>query len=600
MIITGRTINQLPTLSAITSASTLILQTGNTTFKANLSEFAKSSVFGSIYQDLIPVSSNTFSIGTTGSTIKSLYVTSGSVIVGKSGLIGIDSSGNTYSTSGISTPSLFIGNVTSDGIKSTGITINIVSGYTLIINQSGQSINLFKQIVPTGGTTNQVLAKNNSNDYDYSWQNLQGLYITGATSNGGGLNIYQSATTSTLAFKTITSLTPTHITITDTGGLLKISGTGLLTITNNGAGAFVAQSGTSSSVSLRSLSSQTPSNLIINASGDLITFSAKTFITGATNNGSGTQVYQSGDTQTLSFRTLSSSTSDNLTISTSGALVLFSGKTFITGATNLGNGSVIFKSGDTQTLSFRSLSSSTPNNITITTSGDLILFSATTTLQQAYNNSSQPEILTDSTRNALTIRNGSGANTLNIFEGQNSGSTITSFIRADGTISGSTFLGDGSQLSRYYGSFYSTSAMTAANTTTAYVMSANTTGVNSGVILSSGSRIVMQSAGTYDIKYSAQLIKTSGSPSSSTVSIWLRKNGTDIQNTNAEFDITKLTANNGKTVASFNYIDTFTAGQYVEFVWSTTSTDVTVGNIGAQANPTRPTTPSLYVSVSQV
>jgi len=203
--------------------------------------------------------------------------------------------------------------------------------------------------------------------------------------------------------------------------------------------------------------------------------------------------------------------------------------------------------------------------------------------------------------NKISIgQNGAGANTLNIFEGQNSGGTITSFIRADGTISGSTFIGDGSQLSRYYGSFYNTSTMTAANTTTGYIMSANTTGVNSGVILSSGSRIVMQSAGTYDIKYSAQLIKTSSSPSSSTVSIWLRKNGTDIQNTNAEFDITKLTANNGKTVASFNYIDTFTAGQYIEFVWSTTSTDVTVGNIDAQANPTRPTTPSLYVSVSQV
>jgi hypothetical protein len=225
---------------------------------------------------------------------------------------------------------------------------------------------------------------------------------------------------------------------------------------------------------------------------------------------------------------------------------------------------------------------------------------STTTLQQAYNNSSTPEIVTDSTRGAVSIQNGAGANTLNIFEGQNSGGTITSFIKADGTISGLTFLGDGSQLTRYYGSFYNTSAMTAANTTTGYIMSANTTGVNNGVILSSGSRIVMQSAGTYDIKYSAQLIKTSGSPSSSTVSIWLRKNGTDIQNSNAEFDITKLTANNGKTIASWNYVDTFTAGQYIEFVWSTTSTDVTVGNIGSQANPTRPTTPSLYVSVSQV
>ena len=405
MIITGRTINQLPTLSAITSASTLILQTGSTTFKANLLEFAKSNVFGSMYQDLIPVSSNTFSIGTTGSTIKKLYVTSGSVINSQYGLIGIDSSGNTYSTSGISTPSLFIGNVTTEGIQSSGITINIVSGDTLIRNQSGQSINLFKQIVPTGGSTNQVLAKSSTNDYDYSWQNLQGLYITGATSNGGGLNIYQSATTTTLAFKTITSLTPTHITINDTNGLLSISVTGLLNVTNNGSGAFVAQSGTSSTVALRSLSSQTPTNLSINASGDLITFSAKTFITGATNNGSGTQVYQSGDTQTLSFRTLSSSTPSNLSINASGELVLFSGKTFITGATNSNNGGIgIFKSADTQTLTFRTLSSTSESLLVVANGNGLITFTPRQKFSAAFS--------------SMKTQNASSANTIYIMSAE--------------------------------------------------------------------------------------------------------------------------------------------------------------------------------------
>ena len=406
MIITGRTINQLPTLSAITSASTLILQTGNTTFKANLSEFVKSSVFGSMYQDLIPVSSNTFSIGTTGSTIKSLYVTSGSVIVGKSGLIGIDSSGNTYSTSGISTPSLFIGNVTTEGIHSSGITINIVSGDTLIRNQSGQSINLFKQIVPTGGTTSQVLGKNSTNDYDYSWQNIQGLYITGATSNGGGLNIYQSATTSTLAFKTITSLTPTHIIISDIGGLLSISGTGILAITNNGAGAFVAQSGTSSSVALRSLSSQTPSNLIINASGDLILFSSKTFYDNASNgSGGGQQILQTSTIPNLVFRTLSSQTPNNLNISTNEGLVLFSGKTFITGATNSNNGGIgIFKSADTQTLTFRTLSSTSESLLVVANGNGLITFTPRQKFSAAFS--------------SMKTQNASSANTIYIMSAE--------------------------------------------------------------------------------------------------------------------------------------------------------------------------------------
>jgi hypothetical protein len=374
MIITGRTINQLPTLSAITSASTLILQTGNTTFKANLLEFAKSPVFGSMYQDLIPVSSNTFTIGTSGNTLKSIYVGTGTIFIGPDGVLGLDDNGVIYSEHGLATTTIILGQVTSEGIQSTGVTLNIINNELYVRDISGTNINVNKQVVPTGGTTSQVLAKNSNDTYDFDWVNLQGIYITGATSNGGGLNIFQSATTSTLAFKTITSITPTHISISDLNGLLSISGTGLLSVTNNGLGAFVAQSGTSSTVALRSLSSQTPSNLNINASGDLILFSSKTFYDNASNgSGGGQQILQSSTIPNLLFRTLSSSTPDNLTLSTSGALILFSGKTFITGATNNGSGNQVYQSADTQTLSFRTLSSTT-SALTINASGNHVLF----------------------------------------------------------------------------------------------------------------------------------------------------------------------------------------------------------------------------------
>jgi hypothetical protein len=70
---------------------------------------------------------------------------------------------------------------------------------------------------------------------------------------------------------------------------------------------------------------------------------------------------------------------------------------------------------------------------------------STTTLQQAYNNSSEPEIVTNSTEGALTIQNGTGAadNVTNLLEGQNSGGTTTSFIRADGAFSGTSIFGTG-------------------------------------------------------------------------------------------------------------------------------------------------------------
>jgi hypothetical protein len=65
---------------------------------------------------------------------------------------------------------------------------------------------------------------------------------------------------------------------------------------------------------------------------------------------------------------------------------------------------------------------------------------STTTLQQAYNNSVSPEITTNSTLGAVSIKNGAGTadNITSLIEFLNSGGTVTSFIRADGSISATT------------------------------------------------------------------------------------------------------------------------------------------------------------------
>jgi len=56
------------------------------------------------------------------------------------------------------------------------------------------------------------------------------------------------------------------------------------------------------------------------------------------------------------------------------------------------------------------------------------------TLQNAYDNSSTPEILTDSTRGALSIKRGSASDTDTIIEGLNNAGTITSSIDGNGLI----------------------------------------------------------------------------------------------------------------------------------------------------------------------
>ena len=70
---------------------------------------------------------------------------------------------------------------------------------------------------------------------------------------------------------------------------------------------------------------------------------------------------------------------------------------------------------------------------------------STTNLQQAYNNSTNPEIVINATLDGLTIKNGTGNadNITHLLEGQTGTNGITSFIRADGYISGTTFQSNG-------------------------------------------------------------------------------------------------------------------------------------------------------------
>jgi hypothetical protein len=92
---------------------------------------------------------------------------------------------------------------------------------------------------------------------------------------------------------------------------------------------------------------------------------------------------------------------------------------------------------------------------------------STTTLQQAYDNSSQPEITINSTLDGLSIKNGTGsANTVTkLLEGIDSTNVTTSFIRADGTISGLTFLGDASNLTGVLSKTNLSTTLTISSTT---------------------------------------------------------------------------------------------------------------------------------------
>lgn len=66
---------------------------------------------------------------------------------------------------------------------------------------------------------------------------------------------------------------------------------------------------------------------------------------------------------------------------------------------------------------------------------------STTSLQQAYNNSLTPEITTNSTLGAVSIKRGSASDTDFVFEGQNGAGTTTSSISGNGALTALTYNG---------------------------------------------------------------------------------------------------------------------------------------------------------------
>jgi hypothetical protein len=98
---------------------------------------------------------------------------------------------------------------------------------------------------------------------------------------------------------------------------------------------------------------------------------------------------------------------------------------------------------------------------------------STTNLQQAYNNSITPEITTNTTLGALSIKNGTGNadNLTRLLEGINAAGNTTSFIRADGNISGTTFESNGYISTGTHGS----ATMNASNNQSMIVFSGSNT-----------------------------------------------------------------------------------------------------------------------------
>jgi len=151
----------------------------------------------------------------------------------------------------------------------------------------------------------------------------------------------------------------------------------------------------------------------------------------------------------------------------------------------------------------------------------------------------------------------------------------------------------------YYGSFYDTTTQNISSTTTAYLVSINSTYETNGVVNNTTGRMTFQHAGTYSITISIQFVNTNNSVQN--CNFWVRKNGTDMADSNSQFTIPNSHGSvSGQMVGTVNYVFTVAANDYIEFWWQAESTSVAIETIAAGTTPTTPVTPGVIATATQV
>ena len=152
----------------------------------------------------------------------------------------------------------------------------------------------------------------------------------------------------------------------------------------------------------------------------------------------------------------------------------------------------------------------------------------------------------------------------------------------------------------YWGSFWDNTNQTASSTTTAYTVGINSTDSNSlGVSIVNGNQITFAHAGVYNVQFSMQLVNTASAIHN--VNIWLRKNGTDIADSNGQATIpAKSGSLAGQSIASWNYVLQVADNDYLQLMWQTENTAVSIETIPSGTTPNTPESPGIIVTATQV
>lgn len=111
--------------------------------------------------------------------------------------------------------------------------------------------------------------------------------------------------------------------------------------------------------------------------------------------------------------------------------------------------------------------------------------------------------------------------------------------------------------------------------------------------------ITFDEAGVFNVQFSLQFLNYTTSDDN--VTVWFRKNGTDIPySASVQLVPPKHGSSPGATILALNSLVDATANQYVELYWTSDSGNTVLGTFPAGTSPVHPTSPSAIVTVTQV
>jgi hypothetical protein len=190
----------------------------------------------------------------------------------------------------------------------------------------------------------------------------------------------------------------------------------------------------------------------------------------------------------------------------------------------------------------------------------------------------------------------SATNVRTVATGGTGAATLTGYVKGNGTsaMTAAATVPYADLAGRAFAQPSSTADQT-GNVAAATAVTFNTDLTGTGISVVSSTQVTFTAAGTYMLSPSIQLSNSAAADHD--VTIWFRKNGTNIANSATILTVPK-TGDGGTAVFSLSFFDTVTAGQYIEIMWLPENIAVTIEHtaIGAIA----PAIPSVICPVMRI